>query len=111
MNRTFGLPVRSIRSMFTWYGESSSIRSFHTDASSPIETHTSVQRKSTPRTASSISDVRVSVAPVSVATSRAVFTSPGSGHRCSGAQIRTSIPSLLPTIISELPVLNRASPR
>ena len=42
MNFTAGLPVRSTRAAFTWYGRSSLIRSSQTDGSSPIETQTSV---------------------------------------------------------------------
>ena len=42
MNLTFGLPVLRMTSMFTWYGLSSSIRSPHSDLSSPIDSHTSV---------------------------------------------------------------------
>ena len=42
MNFTFGLPVRAITSLFTWYGVRSLIRSAQTLFSSPIETQTSV---------------------------------------------------------------------
>ena len=55
MNLQSGLPVSSIAFAFTWYGISNSIRSFQTSSGSPIETHTSVSRKSAPFTASSTS--------------------------------------------------------
>ena len=48
MNFTSGLPVSAIVSAFTWYGFSSSIRSAHASAGSPIETQTSVKSTSQP---------------------------------------------------------------
>ncbi len=49
MNRTRGFPVAAISSALTWNGSSRSIRSPHVSIGSPIETHTSVCTKSTPR--------------------------------------------------------------
>ena len=57
------------------------------------------------------SSVSVSRAPVSAAISRQVATSVSSRPECSGAHRRTSMPSLQPPTISELPMLLRASPR
>ena len=59
--------MAAIVSAFTWYGVSSSIRSFQTSSGSPIETQTSVSSTSAPRTASATSSVIVIVAPVSAA--------------------------------------------
>ncbi len=42
MNFTCGLPLAFISSLLTWYGISSSMRSFHTSFGSPIDTQTSV---------------------------------------------------------------------
>jgi hypothetical protein len=42
MNRTPGFPVARTTLSLTWYGSSSLIRSSHTCAGSPSDTHTSV---------------------------------------------------------------------
>ena len=59
MNFTSGLPVSRIASALTWYGSSSLMRSSQTSLGSPIETQTSVSRKSQPLTASATSSVTV----------------------------------------------------
>ena len=78
MNLALGLPVFSIRAVFTWYGARSLTRSVQTSLASPIDTHTSVWTKSTPETAEAGSSVIVTLAPVRAAISLAmVTTSPG----------------------------------
>ena len=57
------------------------IRSAHTSSASPIETHTSVSRKSALRTAAVTSSVIVICAPVSAAIERAEALADGSGAR------------------------------
>ena len=69
MNFVCGLPVFATSSPLTWYGLSRLIRSSHLADSSPIETHTSVYRKSAPLTPSVGSSVSVIRAPVCSARS------------------------------------------
>ena len=111
MNLTSGFPVSAIFSAFTWYGSSSSIRSFQTSSGSPIETQTSVRSTSAPFTASSTSSVIVIVAPVSAAISRARSAISSRGHSDFGLAIRTSMPSFAPPTRYESAMLKRASPR
>ena len=96
MNFTSGLPVAAIAAALTWYGISSSMRSAHTSSDSPIETQTSVSRKSQPRTASSTFSVIVMRPPLASAKPRAAPRISPLGHSDRGAAIRTSMPSLAP---------------
>ena len=61
-----------------------------------METHTSVSRKSQPRTASATSSVIVIRPPDSAAKPSEVWTRASSGQSERGAAIRTSMPSLAP---------------
>src|SRR6185436_20882657 len=63
MNFVSGLPVAAIAALLTWYGVRSRIRSVQTSLGSPIETQTSVYRKSASLTPSSTESVRVIRAP------------------------------------------------
>ena len=73
------------------------MRCAHTSSASPIETHTSVSRKSQPRTASATSSVIVTRPPDSSAKPVAIATSSWAGQSDFGAAMRTSMPSLAPT--------------
>jgi hypothetical protein len=87
------------------------MRSFQTSFGSPIETHTSVYRKSAPSTPSSTDSVSVTRAPVSAAMALACLTRSSCGQRMRGATSRTSMPSFAAPMSSELPMLLAASPR
>ena len=111
MNFVRGLPVASMSALVTRYFLSSLMRSPHFSAGSPIETQTSVWRKSQPATPFFGSSVSRIFAPESAASSLARATTGSAGHRDFGAQRRTSMPIRAPTSSSELPMLLRASPR
>ena len=98
MNFTCGLPVSRIVSALTWYGSSSLIRSSQTSLDSPIETQTSVSRKSQPSTASATSSVIAILAPLAAARSLAVPDDLLGRPERPRAAILTSIPSLAPPI-------------
>ena len=73
------------------------MRSAQTSSDSPIETHTSVSRKSQPRTASSTSSVIVIRPPDSAAKpSRGRDQGLVAATASAGAAMRTSMPSLAP---------------
>ncbi len=72
------------------------MRSFQTSSGSPIETQTSVSRKSASLTASATSSVIRIVAPVSAAVSSASLTISSRGQSDFGDAIRTCMPSFAP---------------
>src|SRR5436305_12678790 len=78
---------------------------------SPIETQTSVYRKSHPRIAASTFSVRVIRAPVSLAMARAREMRAAPGQHDFGPARRMSMPMLAAAIMRESAVLQPASPR
>ena len=78
---------------------------------SPMDSQTSVYKKSAPATAPGTSAVTSSRAPDSAASLPAISCTRSDGCSDQGAQIRTSMPSSAPVTSSEFATLFRPSPR
>src|SRR6266571_2177955 len=87
------------------------MRSPHKSGDEPIETHTSVYRKSHPRTADAASSVKVMLARVSLATACTCFIRVSPGQQDLGPLRRISMPILAAPISRELATLELTSPR